>query len=178
VKKISLLLLGLTLGLAPAMTAASASTASVQNRVQFKIYPPTYFAGFTPSAFQYQDGTYCPDHSNSAFVLGGQGSLNNALPGVSIFERVAGSCRVPRQSGTPTAFQTLNIHGHVGTVSTGCLGVAKTACNASRVKQFGGLITWKVPGVGRYKATEISVSTYNLSYATLLKVAQGIETVN
>ena len=175
-RRVLLLLISVATVLAPAATVASASTASVQNRVHFKIYSPTYFAGLKPGAFWYEDGSYCPDHTNSVSVVGGQGTIGNSLPGVGIFERAAGTCRTPRQSSTPTPFQTIRIHGLVATVAVSCVNIAKAACNASRVKQFGGLITWNVPAVPHYKATEISISTYNLSYATLIRIAQGMQT--
>jgi hypothetical protein len=55
--------------------------------LDFKVYSPTYFAGFHFTTFALTDGSACTDHSRSAFVLGGRGTFGNDYRGADIFER-------------------------------------------------------------------------------------------
>ncbi len=159
--------------LALSAASASASTKSLQARVDFKIYSPSYFAGFSFKTFTLSDGKSCADHSRPVFVLGGKGTFGNNYPGVDIFEKAAKTC------GSGTGFNTrianVLINGHSAQVWSNCAGVPAGKCGAVQVKANGGLITWTVSAVTGYKPTTVSVTTYNLAYSVLLAVARGIK---
>ena len=141
--------------------------------LDFKVYSPTYFAGFHFTKFALTDTSACPDHSRSAFVLGGRGTLGNDYAGVDIFEKAAGTC------GGGTGFNSkignVVINGHGAEVWSNCAGVPAGECGAVQVKANGGLISWTVPSVDGYGPTTISVTTFNLGYSVLLAVARGIK---
>jgi hypothetical protein len=170
--RLSTLALGVTLLLANPASAAPA----VQGQVKFGVHVPTYLGGFNVPNFQIQGGTYCPDHSLSVFVLGGQGGLDNSAPGVDIFERGAGTCHTASQSDSPVVFTTVTINGLVATVSTSCFKIQRSACTTARIPKFGGHISWTFPASGKYQATQIIVDGYNVSYQTLLRIARGVRT--
>jgi hypothetical protein len=151
---------------------ASVSTKNLQSRVDFKIYSPTYFAGFSFKAFTLSDATTCADHSRPVFVLGGRGTFGNHYPGVDIFEKAAKTCG--EGTGFNTKIATIDLEGHRAQVWSNCAGVSKGKCGAVQVRLNGGLITWTVPATSGYEPTTISVTTYNLAYSVLLKVAHGI----
>ena len=141
--------------------------------LDFKVYAPTYFAGFPFTKFALTDASACPDHSRSAFVLGGRGTFGNDYAGVDIFEKEAGTC------GSGTGFNSkigsVVINGHGAEVWSNCAGVPAGECGAVQVKANGGLISWTVPSVDGYRPTTISVTTFNLGYSVLLAVARGIK---
>ncbi len=166
-----LMLVGTSLGLFVGVSAAS--TSSVQAQVKFKIYSPTTFAGFALKAFALSDGTTCSDHAQVAFVLGGKGTFGNSYPGVNIFEKAAHTCN--SGTGFNKQIATVLIRGHRAQVWSNCAGVAAGQCGAAQVKRNGGLVTWTVPAVSGFRATTVSVTTYNLAYSVLLAVARGIK---
>ena len=151
---------------------ALATTKSVQARVDFKIYSPKYFAGFSFKTFTLSDGKSCPDHSRPVFALGGKGTFAKNLPGVNVFEKAAKTC--VSATGFNTRIANVLINGHRAQVWSNCAGVPSGKCGAVQVKANGGLITWTIPSVTHYKPTTVSVTTYNLAYSVLLAVARGI----
>jgi len=163
-------------GIVLTTVAVASASPSVQSRVKFGVHPVTYFGGFRVPKFQVQDGTYCPDHSLSVFVIGGKGGLDNSLPGVDVFERGVGTCHVATQSDSPVVIRTVKINGRTATVATSCYGVATTSCTVARISKYGGHISWSLPGNATYGATQITVDGYNVSYTTLLRIARGVRT--
>ena len=141
--------------------------------LDFKVYAPTYFAGFHFTKFALTDGSACTDRSRSAFVLGGRGTFGNDYPGADIFEKAANTCGSGTGFNTKIAYVVVN--GHDAEVWSNCAGVSSGACGAVQVRANGGLITWTVPAVDGYRPTTISVTTYNLAYSVLLAVARGIK---
>ncbi len=140
--------------------------------MRFKTYEPTYFAGFKFSHFTLSDTSLCDDGALRVFALGGSGTFANSAPGINIFEKALGTCTGPLEFNTSIATQLVN--GHRAQVWSNCAGVASGKCGATQVKANGGLITWSIPGSGTMKATVVSVTSYNLSLATLLSVARSI----
>ena len=140
--------------------------------MRFKTYEPTYFAGFTFSHFTLSDTSLCDDGALRVFALGGSGTFANSAPGINIFEKALGTCTGPLEFNTSIATQLVN--GHRAQVWSNCAGVASGKCGATQVKANGGLVTWTIPGAKSKKATVVSVTTYNLSLATLLSVARSI----
>ena len=141
--------------------------------LDFKVYSPTYFAGFHFTTFALTDGSACTDHSRSAFVLGGRGTFGNDYRGADIFEKAANTCGSGTGFNTKIANVAINAHG--AEVWSNCAGIASGACGAVQVKAYGGLITWTVPTVDGYRPTTISVTAHNLAYSVLLVVARGIK---
>ena len=66
--------------------------------LDFKVYSPTYFAGFHFTKFALTDGSACTDHSRSAFVLGEEERLETATPGPTSLRR-----RPTRAEGEPAS---------------------------------------------------------------------------
>jgi len=138
----------------------------------FNAYEPKYFAGFTFTHFTLSDKTLCSDKALRVFAIGGRGTFGNSLPGISIFEKAQGTCASTPEFNTKISSQIVN--GHTAQVLSNCAGVAAGKCGATQVKANGGLVTWTIPGSGAMKSTVVSVTSYNLSLATLLSVARSI----
>jgi len=140
--------------------------------MKFKTYDPANFAGFKFTHFTLSDTSLCDDGALRVFALGGSGTFGNNLPGISVFEKAQGTCNGPLEFNTKISTEIVN--GHTAQVWSNCAGVATGKCGATQVKANGGLITWSIPGTGAMKATAVSVTSYNLSLATLLVVARSI----
>ena len=138
----------------------------------FKTYEPKYFAGFTFTHFTLSDKSLCSDGAARVFVIGGHGTFGNNLPGISVFEKAQGTCVSTPEFNTKISTQIVN--GHSAQVWSNCAGVAAGKCGATQVKANGGLVTWTIPGPKTKKSTVVSVTSYNLSLATLLSVARSI----
>jgi hypothetical protein len=138
----------------------------------FAVYAPHYFAGFKFSAFTLGDPSLCTDAATRVFALGGVGTFANQQPGVSIFEKATGTCTESR--GFNTLVSTLTINGHRAQLWSNCAGLAVGACGPAQIRTNGGLVMWSIPGSGRYRATQVRVTSYNLSLPTLLSVARSV----
>ena len=138
----------------------------------FKTYEPKYFAGFMFKHFTLSDKSLCSDGAARVFAIGGPGTFGNTLPGISVFEKAQGTCASTPEFNTKISTQRVN--GHSAQVWSNCAGVAAGKCGATQVKANGGLVTWTIPGSKTMKATVVSVTSYNLSLATLLSVARSI----
>ena len=147
-------------------------TSSAGASTTFKTYAPKYFAGFTFTHFALSDTSLCSDHAPRVFALGGSGTFGNNLPGISVFEKAQGTCNGPLEFNTKISTEVVN--GHSAQVWSNCAGVAAGKCGATQVKANGGLVTWTIPGSKTMKGTAVSVTSYNLSLATLLAVARSI----
>jgi len=142
------------------------------SRTAFKTYAPKYFAGFSFTHFTSSDPSLCADRAPRVFAIGGSGTFGNTLPGISIFEKAQGTCLSTPEFNTKFATQSIN--GHIAQVWSNCAGVATGKCGSTQVKANGGLVIWTIPGSKTMKATVVSVTSYNLSLATLLSVARSI----
>jgi len=157
-------------------SSAGAHVVSIEKQksvvLTFNAYEPKYFAGFTFSHFKLSDKSLCSDGAARVFAIGGPGTFGNTLPGISVFEKALGTCASTPEFNTKISTQIVN--GHTAQVWSNCAGVASGKCGATQVKANGGQVTWTIPGVKGKKATAVSVTSYNLSLATLLAVARSI----
>ena len=157
-------------------SSAGGSDVSIEKQssisLPFKTYEPKYFAGFTFAHFTLSDKSLCSDGTARVFAIGGPGTFANTLPGISIFEKAQGTCASTPEFNTKISTQSVN--GHRAQVWSNCAGVAAGKCGATQVKANGGQVTWTIPGAKTKKATVVSVTSYNLSLATLLSVARSI----
>jgi len=157
-------------------SSAGAGDVSIEKQssvaLTFKTYEPKYFAGFTFTHFNLSDKSLGSDGAARVFAIGGHGTFGNSLPGISVFEKAQGTCASTPEFNTKISTQIVN--GHSAQVWSNCAGVAVGKCGATQVKANGGLVTWTIPGPKTKKATVVSVTSYNLSLATLLSVARSI----
>jgi hypothetical protein len=145
------------------LPSAHATTA-----LPFPLFFPTYTAGLNVHEMGLSNGSECPDKAKQYYYLAGRGSFANNLPGLNIFEKLKGTCT--SASGFNKKISSVSIHGNSAEIWSNCAAVPH--CSTQTIIHNGGLIRWVASKSG--KKIALSVTGYNLSYATLLKVANGL----
>ena len=156
------------LALLSASTVIALPSAHATTALPFPLFFPSYTAGLTVHEMGLSNGSECPDKAKQYYYLAGKGSFANNLPGLNIFEKLKGTCT--SSSGFNKKIGSVSIHGNSAEIWSNCASVPR--CGTQTIIHNGGLIRWVASKAG--KKIALSVTGYNLSYATLLKVANGL----